>query len=260
MSGIKGFLGPAPSKIIRPNFSCHVARGLVRGWQSFLVYGSRLDVDNTADVDLWQGPADDIFFPAAAGVITLSSTSVNDTAAGSGAQVVLLDGLDTDWNVITEAVPLNGTTPVVSTLEFLRSNTSIVVASGAGDTNEGDITLTHGGSAVSFILAGDSVSLQASFSTARAHRFHALEASTWQGRDNAGTASLRIRPFAAGTWYRNGSSETYRNQYRAELACLAVIDEKTDVRVTGRQVAVGGTTALFTTLVGMLENTELSEV
>lgn len=256
----RGLIGTSPSKIVKPNFACHVARGLVRGWSRYLVYGSRLDVDNLADVDLWEGPADDIFWPAAAGVITLSSTSVNDTAAGSGGQAVLIDGLDTDWNIATQVIPLDGTTPVVSTVEFLRINTSIVVASGASDTNEGDITLTHGGSAVSFVLAGDSVSLQANFSVPLGHRHHTLEVSTWQGRDNAGTASLRIRPLAAGTWYRNGSAETYRSQYRAELDCLGVIDEKTDVRVTGRQVAAGGTTAIFTSITGMLENIELSEV
>lgn len=84
-------------------------------------------------------------FPSAPGTISLVSTSALDTAAGTGAQTIRVYGLDVTYTRITEDVPLNGTTPVVSTASFLRVTRIESVAVGSTGFNQGTITGTIGG-------------------------------------------------------------------------------------------------------------------
>jgi hypothetical protein len=68
----------------------------------------------------------------AATVLKVSSSSVNDTSAGTGARTVELSGLDADYNEISELVTLNGQTPVNTTKLFLRINRMVVRSAGSG--------------------------------------------------------------------------------------------------------------------------------
>ena len=91
--------------------------------------------------------------PAAAVKIGFTSSSANDTLAGSGAQVILVTGLDTDWNPLVEQVFMAGQLQTTATTGlFLRINEIQVVAAGSIGWNEGVIscftdgeTLTAGG-------------------------------------------------------------------------------------------------------------------
>lgn len=75
--------------------------------------------------------------------ITISSSSANDTAAGTGARTVRIIGLDSDWNIVSETITLNGTTGVATTTVFRRAHTMFVTSAGSNDFNEGTITATH---------------------------------------------------------------------------------------------------------------------
>jgi hypothetical protein len=71
------------------------------------------------------------------------SDDTDDTSAGTGARTVEIEGLDSSWNVLTETVTMNGTTPVVTTGSFLRVYRARVVTAGSSGTNEGTITFTN---------------------------------------------------------------------------------------------------------------------
>jgi len=58
--------------------------------------------------------------PTAATALEIISASVNDTAAGSGAQQVTLVGLDANWDEVTQTVEMNGTTAVALTTPLIR--------------------------------------------------------------------------------------------------------------------------------------------
>jgi hypothetical protein len=90
----------------------------------------------------------DITFPTSATTLGIASTSTNDTAAGSGARILLITGLDENYDEITDVVALNGQTEVNSVLLFLRVQSVLVIAVGATGYNEGTIYI--GGSANSF--------------------------------------------------------------------------------------------------------------
>lgn len=105
----------------------------------------------TSAVDIWnQGGIK--AWPTVGSVLQIASTSANDTAAGTGARAVLVEGIKADspgqYSVISETVELAGTTPVQTATSFFRVNKVMVVSSGIyGATgtgaNLGAITITE---------------------------------------------------------------------------------------------------------------------
>jgi hypothetical protein len=81
-------------------------------------------------------------FPASAVTMTLASTSASDNTRAT----VLINGLDSSWNLLSETVTLNGTSNVTTTNQFLRINNMIMTSTGTGQTtNVGVITAKNGG-------------------------------------------------------------------------------------------------------------------
>lgn len=83
-------------------------------------------------------------FPASAMTMTISSDNANDTLTGTGAQKVLVNGLDGDYNEILEEVELNGLTPVTTTNAFFRINGLFVTQAGSSMVNAGIIYIGSG--------------------------------------------------------------------------------------------------------------------
>jgi len=81
--------------------------------------------------------------PSVAAVLTIVSTSVNDTAAGTGARTITVKGLNASFAEISEIVTLNGTTPVVTVSLFIRVNNVIITTAGSLKHNDGEITVVH---------------------------------------------------------------------------------------------------------------------
>lgn len=128
-------------------FPVQVARGQIDGHRSVVIFGYNPDVD-TAEVTVWPLPSIKTH-PAAATQLKVSSTSTDDTSAGTGARTVVLEGLDTNYNEITETVTLNGQTAVTTTNSFVRINRAYVATAGSsksalGDIYFGDGTVTAG--------------------------------------------------------------------------------------------------------------------
>lgn len=123
-------------------FELQVARGQIQGHRSFAVFGFNPDVDTT-QVSVWPLPSL-ISFPSSAIQMTVSSTSANDTSAGTGARTVVVQGLDANYNEVTETVTMNGQTAVTMTASLLRVNYAYVATAGSGDSAAGDIYIGTG--------------------------------------------------------------------------------------------------------------------
>jgi hypothetical protein len=123
-------------------FELQVARGQIQGHRNVTVFGFNGDVDQT-QVSVWPLPSL-ITFPAAALQMTVSSTSANDTAAGTGARTVVVQGLDANYNEVTETVTLNGQTAVTMSASLLRVNYAYVATAGSGNSAAGDIYIGTG--------------------------------------------------------------------------------------------------------------------
>lgn len=74
--------------------------------------------------DIWPGAAVQPLIGSTGVSLEVVSTSVNDAAAGTGAQAIVVAGLDINYNPITATVNLNGTTAVTLPNTWLRINSA----------------------------------------------------------------------------------------------------------------------------------------
>lgn len=123
-------------------FELQVSRGQIPGHRSVTIFGYNPDVD-TSRVTVW--PYTGVIpFPSAAIQMKVSSSSANDTAAGTGARTVFVGGLDSNHNEVSEIVTLDGQTPVLTTNSYRHINSAYVATAGSGLSAAGDIYFGDG--------------------------------------------------------------------------------------------------------------------
>lgn len=108
-------------------------------------------------------------FSAPAGNISIVSNSVEDNSSGSGASSLEIIGLDENFFNISETINLNGTTPVISNLNWLRINsaqvTSLGNASSGLTSNIGEINITRGLNSLATILSNRGIAYLGMYTT-----------------------------------------------------------------------------------------------
>ena len=78
-----------------------------------------------------------------AGVIAIVSTSTDDASAGIGARTLTLIGIDGSYDIVTETVTMNGTTPVNTANSYFFVHRCFVATAGTSATAVGTITGTQ---------------------------------------------------------------------------------------------------------------------
>jgi len=124
----------------------NVSRGKVRGAESIIKFGENLDVDNTLET-VWNVGGLYTYLTTAA-TVTVTSDNVNDSASGTGARTVTVEGLDENYNQVSETLTVGGG---AGSIEFLRVFRAFVASAGTSDTNEGTITIASGGTTLATI-------------------------------------------------------------------------------------------------------------
>lgn len=142
------------------DFLWKVRRGDYPGLSVLTWRGNNPDVDAGVNEDLipWGGT---YLFPTGPIALEVLSTSANDTAAGTGAQVVQLELLDASYNTVLQLVNMNGLTPVaVPGGPYMRVQIASVATAGSLGGNAGTITVrtAAAGPTHEQILPTDSVS------------------------------------------------------------------------------------------------------
>jgi hypothetical protein len=114
-----------------------VSRGQISWHQPVVIFGYNPDIDTSVETVWPQGGL--LSFPASALQLSVSSSSADDTALGTGARTVYLEGLDANHNTISETVTLSGQTAVTTTESYLHINNCYVQTAGSGNTAAGTI-------------------------------------------------------------------------------------------------------------------------
>lgn len=140
-----------------------IGLGLIPGHSIITIKGKNPDIDNIRE-DIWEMGG--IYaFPSDAGIsMKISSSSISDTSAGTGARTVDVKYLRVGFIEATQTVTLNGTTPVVLThTDIIRINGLHVMTAGSTGTAVGNISLvdnTTGLITYGYISAGLNASRQ----------------------------------------------------------------------------------------------------
>lgn len=119
-------------------FALQVARGQITGHSSFSIFGYNPDLD-TSEESVWPDGGT-VPHPTIASALSIVSTDAADTSNGTGARTVYIEGLDSNYNVVSETVVLAGTTPANTTNTYLYVNNFYVATAGTGGVNAGTIT------------------------------------------------------------------------------------------------------------------------
>lgn len=206
------------------DFTAEVALGRRQGWTTWNKFGYNTDVDTTTDPEIvasWGGTSQYITAGETLSVVSTSTADDGDPA-GTGANSVIIYGVESNWDAITEVVTLNGTTPVVTTNSFIGVNRMAIYLAGTGKTNAGTITATASSSGYTMgqMPIGQGTSQQLIFYVPRNHQFLA----TWLVLNalKEGPASAPIVTFRG--WVYSATSNAEYEVYRGSEDTNATTD------------------------------------
>ena len=165
------------------------ARGGVPRLKFVSKFGENEDIDpGTVPETIW-GEGGVWVPPTQARVHDVTSTDAGDTAAGTGAQQILIEGLDENFDELSAVIETNGLTPVPTPL-MQRIHRLTVLRAGATKSNIGTIRATAQVdlTVTCMIKAGDGGTLSAIWTVPRNHRAYVTEinADIWRAGASLG--------------------------------------------------------------------------
>lgn len=166
-------------------FYTRVAQGLVPGYSSFSVFGYNPDVDQTEE-SVWPDGGT-VPHPTTDSQLTIASTSTDDDAAGTGARTVYIEGLDENYEIVSETVTMDGTTPVTTTESYMYVNQFYVVTAGSGGANAGEITAKVSTTVYDLIATGYNNRTTAHYCVPAGYTGYILEGVFTAGQDSGTT-------------------------------------------------------------------------
>jgi hypothetical protein len=223
-------------------FELQVARGQIAYHKPLFKFGNNTTVGDSLETIWAEGGL--YSYLNAATVLKVSSSSTDDTSAGTGARTVQLYGLDADYNEINELVTLNGQTVVNTTQSFLRINRIIVRSAGSGGSNAGVIyagtgTVTTGVPANVYAsvngVIGANQSLMSLWTVPAGYTAYMLQYEVSNGTTSNTPAVckliLAVRPYGEVFQSKDVKSLTTGMHIEETFALPIKIEEKSDIEV-----------------------------
>jgi hypothetical protein len=217
------------------------------GWDSVFIQGYTPSID-TVNVPCDLRPQNTTYvFPTAAVDLQVVSNNANDSGNGTGARTIRIEGLDTDYEVISDVITLNGITPVAVPKPYLRVNFTTVLTSGTLNANAGAIVVRTvvGGNILSTIpLSGVStgigmgVGTTAVYTVPKGSRIFLLQAAGYIVNSNMGSVEIMLRvrefgpdkPFVVRALMGMNIQGSSFSPYKAEIS--RPYPAKSDVKIT----------------------------
>jgi len=122
-----------------PHLLFDIAKGNAYNASSVNIFGFNTEV--TTDFETVWNDGGNYIYPTSELTMTVVSTSENDTMP------ILIQGLDINYNPISETINVTGTVPVNTVTQFFRINSALILAG----SNVGNISIGNGGANYAFI-------------------------------------------------------------------------------------------------------------
>lgn len=208
-----------------------VARGKVQGVTQVNVFGYSTTIDGTF-IPAWENGT--VYaFPAAAVNMRVVSSSASDNTAAS----ITINGLDANWNLLSETIYLNGTSTVTTVNQFLRINSILMVSPGTGQvTNVGTITLTNGSGTIHGQINPGVGRMQNSwYSVPAGHGLYIQNINAFTGETKQGNTPTWMYYRVLVKDNNNGVQRTilqtsFQNEYKVQRFNPVKYGEKSDVQ------------------------------
>lgn len=229
------------------DFRVAVALGHHSGWRNLRKFGRNDDIDGNEE--LWEYGTSRVL-PTTAAVLDVSSSSTADDAdpAGTGAWTITVEGLDGNYDEVSETITMNGTTSVNSTQTFLRVNRAYVLTAGSAESNVGNIDILVGGNEQAYIEADEGQTHQTHYTVPAGHTLVITSFSLACGRlggSNDIVIESQIKsPEANYAWRTISAIDLTSGEVYLDEDIAVVLPEKWDIRqrtiFSGTNSEVGG--------------------
>jgi hypothetical protein len=127
-----------------------IANGDVDGYAAIHKFGRNPDVGNAPETIWMHGGKYQYLAVNSPSTVYAYSANSEDSASGTGARTITIQGLDNNFNEIEETVTVNG---AVSTKTFLRIYRAFVATAGSTSTNVGNVLISTGAGGTGTVLA-----------------------------------------------------------------------------------------------------------
>ena len=240
-----------------------ISKGNVPGHTRIHKFGHN-EALSTNFESIWSG-SNIYIYPAAATLMNLTSTDVDDLMGDTGAWNVTIYGLDAGYNQINETVALNGQTRVPTTLQYLRVYRMVVRNVGATGWNEGIIYLGTGVTAAgvptnkyAIIDANYGQTMMTTYTIPDGYTGYIIRVGiTSYTANKAFEVYLRTRPTGE-SWLRKeeyhlSSGQSVEHPFTPPMP----IEARTDIQFMGKVDVAGGVTEVNYDLVLVEDGYEL---
>lgn len=212
-------------------FGLSVARGIVPNMSGIQKFGYSPTVNSTQSV-IWD--ATGVYaYPASAQPAEIVCDNGNDVSTGTGARSIEIQGLDENYNLVTETVTLDNPDSAgiegVTTNNFLRIFRALVKTAGSGGTNAGDITVSVAGVDLALIPATQGQTLQAVYTVPAGKRAYLVSINAGTAKEKEIALGLYARPL--GGAFNVKAFNTFRAILNRDYQIFEVFDEKTDIEL-----------------------------
>jgi len=208
-------------------FDLNVARGKTRGASQIHKFGATPSQSINTTATVWD--KGDTLYPWSAfdtaGVLVVAQVGANDNG-----KTLRVQGLDGDFNVVSEDFTLSSSGTVTGTQTFKRVYRGFLV----DGTNDGQINVSRGGTQVLRILAGAGQTLMAVYTVPAGYTGYLYHGNCSAQSGADATGFMYVRYNTVGTTFRvghtfevsgDGGPYDYKFSFPQELA------EKTDIDV-----------------------------
>jgi len=169
-------------------FNLQVSRNQISGHTPIQIFGYGSSVTNSY-IPAWEANTAYTYLSTAQ-QMTVVSTSASDNTSAS----IVINGLDSNFNPISETLFLNGTTAVTSVNSYLRINGINLASVGTGQTtNVGIITCKYSSTTYAEILAGAGKSQMSIYSVPNGYTFYFVDINIQAGNVYTSSYYLNYR-------------------------------------------------------------------
>lgn len=235
-------------------FMVAVADGKIDGVTLLDKFGYNADI-STATETVWDEGGVYAYLTTSA-TLTISSSSANDTSAGTGARTCTIYGCDGDCLEQSETLTLNGQSAVNTANTYLRIWRIIVNTAGSGGTNAGNIyvgtgSLTAGKPATVYgkVGIGNGQSLMALWTVPANKKFIMTRARLNHGRSSNSYATIDVFVRPLGGVF-NLKTRFDASQGQVEWNGALAVDAKSDIEI--RAIASTSGTAVAGQFLGYI--------
>jgi hypothetical protein len=229
----KGKLSSVTQRGTYEPFDLQVARGQIYGHSTVNIYGFQISV-TTTNIPVWE-VAGAYTYPASAVTMKLAS-SVNTGQDLSGT-TILIQGLDANYNPISETLALTGTTAVDTVKSYLRIN-GMSVSSGIPT---GTITLKNAAGSATYAQINPSIgrSQMSIYTVPAGHTFYLsrIDAYTSANGSSADWVQYRNVQTSPSGVITLTQQAPFVNNYNAQRVMPRPFPEKTDIQLQAKTSA-----------------------